>query len=314
MMNRFGITDDVRREGADVFFHENSRRYNFIPYVNMRNDKYQDQIEFLNRHPAARILISVNSGFNHPLDRLSKLNQIYAINIDGEHKGADFLQERLELRYLHLPRQRGMFSLRRLVNLRVLSLHGSNFCDYDALLQLRGFSAFNWGSDSADIRKLSASTHLASLSLNKTNISTLNGISEFLELRELDVYAAPKLVDISDLERMPDSRIDRIQFERCANIKDWSVLGAVKSVRHLLLISCGKMETLEFVRSLPKIQYVAVPETKILDGNLAKCFDNPSLRAIGFLNSKSYDLRAEDAMRHEFPPPVNYFQEIDFFA
>lgn len=142
---------------------------------------------------------------------------------------------------------------------------------------------------SKDLSGLPTLKSLKHLNLIKVDIAALLGIDRFQNLRVFRVYSSPKLDSIAPLQVLSGS-LEEIEIDHCKKIKDYEVLGKVKSLKKIILADSGEMETIAFVKALPNLQFISFWNTNVLDGDLSHC---EGINYVGFDNKRHYSHKVE---------------------
>lgn len=73
---------------------------------------------------------------------------------------------------------------------------------------------------------------------------------------------------------------------------------SLKNLRVLCLNSCGNLENLHFLKQFPNLIDFRFVDTNVLDGDLSPILDHPTIRSVGFLNKRHYNIKDDkmDAM------------------
>ena len=65
----------------------------------------------------------------------------------------------------------------------------------------------------------------------------------------------------------------------------------LKNLRILCLNDCGPIENLDFLKLFPKLEDFRFVNTNILDGNLKPILKHPTIKSVGFLNKRHYNIK-----------------------
>lgn len=66
---------------------------------------------------------------------------------------------------------------------------------------------------------------------------------------------------------------------------------SLKKLSVLCLNNCGAISDLSFLKYFPKLIDFRFVDTNILDGNLTPIIEHPTIRTVGFLNKRHYNLK-----------------------
>lgn len=137
------------------------------------------------------------------------------------------------------------------------------------------------------------------LRVDQGKLTTLAGIERCRALRRLDVYGARRLQDISALADLPELRV--LDFESCGKL-DPTGLSGNQHLEELALVSCGKLASLSFLRSLPNLRSFGFAKTTIRDGDLRPLLGG-RITQVHFTGNRDYthtlkEVQAQLAARH----------------
>jgi len=163
-------------------------------------------------------------------------------------------------------------------------IRGIEFCN-----NLKSLSIGNFKSKTDNLSTLPLLNKLEHLSLIKTNINSLKGIERYYNLKQFELFNAPKIESIAPLKEISNCLVE-IDIEGCKKIHDYEVLGNLKYLTKIKLIESGEIKTLAFVKNLPQLNFISFWGTNVLDGNLKFC---KGINFVGFDNKKHYSHRKE---------------------
>lgn len=169
-------------------------------------------------------------------------------------------------------------------------------CDYSSRLKgletcenLKDLTLTGYKSKSKDLSEMPLFLDLRELLLFKTDITTLQGIERFSNLKRLEIFSASKLEAIAALQALSSS-LEEIQVEQCKKINDYEALEKVKSLKKIILSESGEIKSLAFVKELPLLEFISFWGTNVLDGNIKYC---EGINYVGFDNKKHYTHKSE---------------------
>ncbi|MBP1673735.1 MAG: hypothetical protein H6Q25_1550 [Bacteroidetes bacterium] len=163
-------------------------------------------------------------------------------------------------------------------------IRGLEFCN-----NLTSLSIGNFKSKTNNLSTLPLINKLEQLSLFQTNISSLEGIERFNNLKQFELYSASKMESIASLKEISHCLLE-IEIEKCKNIHDYEVLGKLKNLTKIKLIESGEIKTLAFLKNLPQLNYLFFWGTNVLDGNLKYC---EGINYVSFDNKRHYSHKSE---------------------
>jgi hypothetical protein len=195
--------------------------------------------------------------------------------------GLDFVKEPLDLKWFK--------------ELESIAFTPSKFIvDLDACRKLKKLTLSSFNPKSHNLADLPTLGSLETFALVKSNIWSLEGISKFKTLKELNIYGASQFkscVALGDLHKT----LKVISFESCRKLCDLEMLGKVKSLEKLLLTNCGSIPNLAFIHELKGLKRFSFVGTNILDGDLTYC---NGLVYVGFDEKKHYNRKIKDFNAH----------------
>ena len=114
-----------------------------------------------------------------------------------------------------------------------------------------------------DLSKLSGLTNLKSLSFKTARIKSLKGIEKLTNLRVLSLGGVRSLTDISDITAL--QKLKFLEFDICWKLQDFSPIGKLKELEVLQLMDCKNLESIKFVKDLPKLRQLYTLGTTIIN-------------------------------------------------
>jgi len=159
----------------------------------------------------------------------------------------------------------------------------------DSCKKLKSIVITGYKSKSKDLTNLAEFEQLTELYLFQTDIVSLKGIERFKNLQKLQILSATKLESIVDLKYLPNCLVE-IEIEKCKKINDFESLGHLRSIKRLLLLDCGEIKNLSFVKKLPNLKFLSFGRTNVLDGDLSYC---EGINYVGFDNKRHYSHKFE---------------------
>lgn len=128
--------------------------------------------------------------------------------------------------------------------------------------------------------------HLKCLRLNRSTQCDLRGIhcplltrlqlGDFRELRSLD-----------GIERMP--HLETLILDGCKKLESINAILECKKLRECHIIDCGGISSIKHLNSMPNLEKLCFPNTKILDGNTACLSDFKALKFVDFHDHPTYN-------------------------
>lgn len=239
--------------------------------------------------------ITINCSQGYELPDIHFLNKISNV-LEGLHLPETKFDNRVvnilhKLKFLGFAdNKKDIIDLSNFPNLESLA------CDYSSRLKglntcgnLVDLTLTNYKSKNKDLLEMTSFPHLRDFFLFKTDITTLQGIERFINLRKLEIFSASRLDTIAPLQALSNS-LQEIQIEKCKKIKDYEILGNVKSLRKIILSESGEIKSLAFVKELHNLEFISFWGTNVLDGDIKYC---EGINYVGFDNKKHYTHKSE---------------------
>jgi len=146
---------------------------------------------------------------------------------------------------------------------------------------------------SKDLSEMQSLENLVYLNLIQSNIESLKGIGKFRNLKRLELNYCLKLSSELGIDDLADS-LEILYIEQSKKLSLGTNIEKLKKLRVLCFNDCGPIESLEFIRDLPKLIDVRFVNTNILDGNLNPAISHPTLKNCGYLNKRHYNIDCEE--------------------
>lgn len=197
--------------------------------------------------------------------------------------------------------------LKKLVNLKDLTIDGChpviNLSDYPFLERLSltwkpnvfehiassGITELDmWGYDEKNIFSIKDFHCLKKLSLYQSNFESLDGIENFKNLEELNLFLNKKLIDTSSLSI---TSLKKITIENSKKISDFSFLEKCTNLEEIKIHESSPIQSLSFAYKLNKLKSLRFVGTTIVDGDMSPLLD---LEDFYFENRKHYSHKYED--------------------
>lgn len=136
---------------------------------------------------------------------------------------------------------------------------------------------------------------LIELVLIKPKITNLNFCSKLSNIQNLKIAYASQLVDLSGIIAVKNS-LKYIWIENCKKITNFFLLKELKNIERIVLINCGTIPTLSFLREMPKVKDIRFIGTFIEDGDLSPCMGYDYVCCD---NKKTYNFTALQLMENK---------------
>lgn len=252
----------------------------------------KQSVDFAIKNGYKSVMLNPFHGFTEEnlRDVLPLKNYIEELIIGSEKISYKGLTEFSKLKLLGLPDNgKDKVELSNFINLETLA------CDYsprikglDSCKNLKNLTLTYYKSKTKNLTDLPLSSSLIELKLFKTDISSLQGIDKQNNLRKLEIFSAPRLEIINALSKL--KLLEYFRVEKCKSIKDYETLVTLPNLKKIIMSESGEIKSLEFLKSLKKLEFISFWGTNVLDGNLTYC---EGIAYVGFDNKKHYSHKAE---------------------
>ncbi|MCE4052215.1 leucine-rich repeat protein [Bacillus sp. Au-Bac7] len=265
--------------------------------VYITDQNTEGSIKYLNENKIDTIYISLQYYTKDNLDFLSECVNIKKIGIDVYYlsniKGLYSLQSLKELSIIENDNNIKI-DLSYFPKLEILRLDwGSSVSGLSNLENLNLLQLFKYKPKSKDLGELIKLKKLESLILTHGNLTSLNGIQKFNNLKEIQLNYIRNLIDISHLKNLP--LLSDLEIENCKKISNIPIVSNISSIERLALLNCGELESLVFIESMENLKNLVFSGTNIKDGNLSYC---KNIDYVYFLDKKHYSLKLKDIINN----------------
>lgn len=231
-----------------------------------------DDIDFLRSYPDLKgVVLPDAAGMD--LSALEGLSKLEFLSVAGSSQSIDLrLYPLLQQAWLEwhdgirLPEEGGV--------LRVLALH-----------QFR--------PKSGDLKGLPVLPLLENLSLINSTIQSLEGLGKHRGLRRFEVSYGAKLRSLDGLLPLAN-QLRVLEFQRCPCIRDYQRLGQMTSLEVLLLNSCARIPSIEFVTAMRSLRELRFVGTDVVDGDMVPLMTHCTLRTITFTAKRHFSHRPRE--------------------
>lgn len=195
------------------------------------------------------------------------------------------------LKSLSLEEPKGKVDLSNTTSLEVLSTELSkNVIGLDKLHKLRILKLWKYNPKSKNLIELNSLTSLEELYITQSNITSLEGCSNFANLLKLELNYLTKLEYIDEIEKNADTLIS-LRFDSCKKLKNHDYVTCLRKLELLAFDECGEIPSIRFIKRIPNLKSFIFVNTNIVDGDLSAC---EGLDYVGFLNKKHYSHKNQD--------------------
>ena len=114
------------------------------------------------------------------------------------------------------------------------------------------------------------------------------------KLKRLELHYCTKLDSDTGLSTLADT-LEHLHINQSKKFVPSKELLSLKNLRVLCLNSCGNLENLDFLSEFPNLIDFRFVNTNVTDGDLTPIIKHPSIRSVGFLNNRHYNV-SENSM------------------
>ncbi len=150
---------------------------------------------------------------------------------------------------------------------------------------------------------LPGSDKLSYLELNLANMKDLQGVDKFGNLKRLELHYCTKLENDLGLSQLSAS-LQYLHINQSKKFTFTDELLSLKGLRVLCLNACGSIDNLSFLKHFRNLIDFRFVDTNVLDGNLKPIIEHPTIRSVGFLNKRHYNLK-DDQVDRELASKAN---------
>lgn len=152
--------------------------------------------------------------------------------------------------------------------------------------------------------ELSRLDFLHGLSLIQPNIADLAFLESFHRLRKLEIAYARRLADFTGVLRIAPT-LEELELDHLPKIDGFEkIIGQLPALKRLKISKCRAMQSLDFVRKLPKLEFISFVDTDVISGDITPCEGIPY---VGFLDKRhfncTWDAEKERLIRKESKSP-----------
>ncbi|MCP1191464.1 hypothetical protein NKR17_20790 [Priestia flexa] len=111
-------------------------------------------------------------------------------------------------------------------------------------------------------------------------------------LKRLELHYCTKLQNGDGLSSLADT-LEYLHIDQSKKFIPNKDLFSLKNLRVLCLNSCGNLENLHFLNQFPNLVDFRFVDTNVLDGDLSPILEHPTIRSVGFLNKRHYNIKRD---------------------
>ncbi|MGE8021510.1 hypothetical protein ACQKOM_21825 [Peribacillus frigoritolerans] len=127
------------------------------------------------------------------------------------------------------------------------------------------------------------------LELNRSNLQDFLWIEKMNKLKRIELHYCTKLQNDFGLSVLANT-LEHLHINQSKKFVPNEELFSLKNLRVLCLNSCGNLENLNFLNQFPNLIDFRFVDTNVLDGDLSPILDHPTIRSVGFLNKRHYNI------------------------
>lgn len=145
-----------------------------------------------------------------------------------------------------------------------------------------------------DLRDLPGAPRLSSLSLERSNATSLKGIARYSKLKDLRLWSLPSLVDASDLQCCESLEI--LTIENCRRLTGLDQDIAHIPLQKLVCAATGALNSLQFISDNSRLESFVLLDSDVIDGDMTPLVQHPSLKHIAFTKKKNFTHSERDVI------------------
>ena len=158
-------------------------------------------------------------------------------------------------------------------------------------VSLRGYSQKNALLDTFPI-----SNEVLYLELSFSNLRAFNGIGRLPRIKRLELVHCYKIESDSGLAEVSGS-LQQLHFLNSKKLKIGNGLKSLRNIEVLRLNSCGEVDNLDFLYDFPRLLDFRFVDTNVRSGDLSPLIKHETLRSVGFMDKKHYNMKREEVDR-----------------
>ncbi len=128
------------------------------------------------------------------------------------------------------------------------------------------------------------------LDLTWANILDFQGIQNFKTLKRLETHYCVKLETDKGLGMLSES-LEFLHINQSKKFVFSEELFQLRKLKVLCLNVCAPIDNLNFLKHFPQLIDFRFVDTNILDGNLKPIIEHPTIRTVGFIGKKHYNMK-----------------------
>ena len=192
----------------------------------------------------------------------------------SDHFDYSFLHDLKEIKSLHCATYNGKIVDYSGLRIENLYIFGNEYLGMNQVEGLKTLIIRH--NDATKIEQMFGNPELDSLRIDVTKIKSLDGIEASNQLQCLQLNYNRSLRDISALKNVA-STLKHLHIEKCAGIKDYSVLKYLTNLEYLRLEGNNSIPDLSFIPYMTNLKVFDL-RMRVEDGDLSMCLSLPHMR------------------------------------
>lgn len=156
---------------------------------------------------------------------------------------------------------------------------------------LKSIRLWGYTNKTKDLTSLPHYPSLEVIELVQGNLTSLRGIARYTRLQEILISYVRFLQNINELGLL---EIEKIEFDKCRKILDFSILANCKELRKVFINNCMEISTIKFIENLHALSEFRFVNTRVLDGNIEALLNMKNLIALAFTDHRDYAYKLDE--------------------
>jgi len=165
---------------------------------------------------------------------------------------------------------------------------------YDSVFDLDGLARINiLGYPDKDITRWKSNEKLRELRLESNKLESLIGITQFPNLKWLDLFRCRKLESLDAIASA--TSVEKLSIGRCPDILDLTPIAKLTELKELEIEDCRDIQSLAPVSKCKRLESLQIAgNTTVLDGDFTSLRKLTNLRRVLLAHRKHYLLTANE--------------------
>ena len=161
--------------------------------------------------------------------------------------------------------------------------------------KLSTVSIHKYCPQSFDFSELRLPKNIRNIEIVQSNIHNFNGLKgNFIE--RLELYYCNKLESLKGIRYISD-KMRRLMIENAKHLTEYEEIIYCKNLESVVLVNCGNIDTLSWVKYLEKINHFVLEKTTVNDGNMNYLL---SIDKVAYTNKKHYNCKCYRSKRDDW--------------